>query len=377
MPHFDGSPIRWLARPDIDLRWEVSAAPTAEMWDAMRAAAIGMADFGEDAAVNELEALGAELTGHEASLLVPTVTVGTILSLLSGAPRGTVVLMEERSHLYWVEELHVAAICGAAPRLVPGDKFGAIPLDALEDAISQQFYGHPSRVSMLCLENTHNICGGTVLTPDYMDAVQALCRRNGLKLYVDGARMFNAAVALGVPIDELSRQADYVVVGLNKGLGAPFGSLLCGSAEFIAEAKVNCRRLGSMGMHKAGIYATACLVGLRTMVDRLAEDQRRARTLADGVARIPGLSVDLETVQTNLVRVDITGPGVTSYEVAQALAEHRIAIHAFERDAFKFALHFEIGDDDVARAIEATADAMERLGAGRRPPEPAEAVAAR
>jgi threonine aldolase len=335
------------------------------MWDAMRSTQIGMADFGEDSRVNELEALGAELTGHEASLLVPTVTVGTILSLLAGAPRGTVVLMEKRCHIYWVEEQSVSFVCGATPQLVPGDKFGAIPIETLEDAISQQHYGHPARVSMLCLENTHNICGGTVLTPAYMDDVAAACGRHGLKLYVDGARIFNAAVALGVPLSALTRQADYVVVGLNKGLGAPFGSLLCGSEAFIEAARVNCRRLGSMGMHKAGLYAAACLVGLRTMVDRLADDQRRARALAVAVAGMPGLSVDLETVQTNLVRVDVTQPGIASYDVAAGLAERGIAVHTFERDAFKFALHFEITDADLERVIEATSDVIGSLGAGR------------
>ncbi|HKP16956.1 MAG TPA: GntG family PLP-dependent aldolase [Gaiellaceae bacterium] len=359
----EGNPIRWLERPEIDFRWEVSAAPTRAMWEAMQSVSIGMADFGEDAAVNELEALGAELTGHEAAFLVPTVTSGTVLSLLSGAPRGTVVLMEERCHLYWVEELHVSYICGATPRLVRGDKFGAISIEALEEAFAHQYYGHPSRISLVALENTHNICGGTLLTPGYMDEVSAFCRDRGARLYVDGARIFNAAVALGVPASELTRQADFVVVGLNKGLGAPFGSLLCGSAEFVAEARVNCRRLGSMGMHKAGIYAAACLVGLRTMVDRLADDQRRARELAEAVAQVPGLAVDLETVQTNLVRVDVTEPGVTAQDVALGLGERGIAVHSFERTAFKFALHFEIDDDDVARAIEETTDVMRSLAA--------------
>jgi threonine aldolase len=361
MAYFDGNAIRWSHRPEIDLRWEVSALPTAAMWEAMQTTQIGMADFGEDPAVNELEALGAELTGHEASMLVPTVTVGTILSLLAGAPRGTVVLMEERCHLYWVEELHVSYICGATARLVKGDKFGAISLDALERAMAKQFYGHPSRVAMLCLENTHNICGGTVLTAEYMHAVSAFCHAHNVTLYVDGARALNAAVALGIPLKHLTAPADYVVVGLNKGLGAPFGSLLCGSKQFIADARVNCRRLGSMGMHKAGIYAAACLVGLRTMVERLAEDQRRARILAEGIAGISGLKVDLETVQTNLVRVDLTHPGLTSYEVAVGLAERGVAIHAFEREAFKFALHYEIRDHHLSRVVDATTEVMEDL----------------
>jgi threonine aldolase len=366
MPPVEGNPIRWREKPLVDLRWEVSAAPTEAMWDAMRSVPIGMADFGEDPTVLELEALGAELTGHEASMLVPTVTTGTVLSLMSGAPRGTVVLMEERAHLYWSEELHVSYVCGATPRLISGDKCGVISIDQLEEETRRQYYGHPSRISMLSLENTHNICGGTLLTPDYTQAVAHFCHHQGMKLYIDGARIFNAAVALGVPVRALAAPADYVVVGLNKGLGAPYGSLLCGSREFMDEARVNCRRLGSMGMHKAGLYAAACLVGLRTMVDRLADDQRRAWRLAGALAEIPGLEVDLETVQTNLVRVDVSEPGITAYDVAVGLANEGIAVHVFEPSAFKFALHFEIGDEDVERVIDVTDGVMKRLDTGRR-----------
>jgi threonine aldolase len=355
--------VQWSSRPRIDLRWEVSVAPTDAMWEAMRATPIGMADFGEDPAVRELEAYGAELTGHEAALLIPTVTVGTVLSILGGAPRGSVVLMEERCHIYWVEQGHVASIAGAMPALLAGDKLGAIPVEAIVEAVEREHYGHRAPISMLCLENTHNICGGTVLSAGYTAAVAELCRRHGIKTYLDGARAFNAAVALGVPLRELTQPCDYVVVGLNKGLAAPFGSLLCGSREFIAEARRNCRALGAMGMHKAGLYAAAALLALRTMVDRLADDHRRARELAVAVDALPGLDVDLETVQTNLVRVGTAASGHTAAELAEGLAERGIAVHVFEPYAFKFALHLDITDAHVEEAVTALGEVMRELTA--------------
>lgn len=356
----------WESRPSIDLRWEVSASPTEEMWEAMRSTSIGMADFGEDPAVRELEAFGAELSGHEAALLVPTVTVGTLLSLQAGARPGSVVLMEERAHIYWVEEMHVSAICGAAPRLLPGDKFGAIALDELSHAIDQEFYGHPARTSLVCLENTHNICGGTILTPEYISSVSELCRDRDIKLYLDGARLFNAAVALGRPLSHLCSLVDYAVIGLNKGLGAPFGSLLCGSRSFIEESKIRWRRLGSMGMHKAGIYAAACLVALQKMVDRLAEDHARARRLAEELQEVPGLRIDLDTVQTNLIRVET--PDFSSQAVASALAQRSIAIHAFEPNAFKLATHLEIDDSQLSEVVAAFTSSMQELRESGDPP---------
>lgn len=355
------SAIVWDRRPDIDLRWEVSAAPTGKMWDAMRSTQIGMADLGEDEAVRELESLGTELTGQPAALLVPTVTLGTILSVLSGAPRGSTVLMERRSHISWVEQGHVAAVSGATTLLLEGDELGAIPPSSIESALHQEYYGHRIPASLLCLENTHNICGGTILSPEYTQEVADLCHGYGIKVYLDGARVFNAAVALDVPLHRLTEPVDFAVIGLNKGLAAPFGALLCGSEEFIAEARSNGRRLGGLSMHKAGIYASAALVGLRTMVTRLKDDHTRARALAENISQVPGLSVNRKTVQTNLVRVDTKSSGHTAHEVAAGLAAHGIAVHVFERHAFKFAVHLEISDDDIARTSHVLHDVMTEL----------------
>ena len=346
--------VYWDRPPAIDLRWEVSAHPTAEMWSAMQSAKLGMADVGEDPQVRELEALAADLSGQEAAILVPTTTVGNVLAILGYAPRGSIVLMEDRCHIHWVEQGHVSAFAGATTQLIHGDKFGAIALGDIEAALTRKYFGRRQPVSMLCLENTHNICGGTILTAAYMAEVVDLCHRYGVTVFVDGARLFNAAVGSGVSLRELASPADAVVIGLSKGLAVPFGSLLCGTREFVDQAKVNYRRIGALSMHRAGIYAAAGLVALRTMVERLAEDHARARRLAEAVRDMDGLRVDLETVQTNLVRVETDESGYSAVEFASALAAEGIAVHAFEEQAFKFAVHVDIDDADIDATIDAT-----------------------
>lgn len=366
----EGRQVVWTSKPPIDLRYEIYTSPTPEMWNAMRAATLGVATD-EDATVRELEVEAAALAGHEAALLLPTVTSGTILCMMSGAPRGSIVLMEERCHIYWVEQMHLAYICGAAPQLIRGDKFGAIPLELLASSITKTYYGSRPRVSLLCLENTHNVCGGTILSPQYLSAAVDLCHRNDVSVYLDGARLFNAAVALGVKLRELTSFLDYVVLSLSKGLGAPFGAILCGKTAFIEEARINSRRLGASSLHRAGIYAAAGLVALRTMVDRLADDHRRARRLAQGISDVNGIVVDLETVQTNLVRVDTSRAGIPALDVVSMLAREGIASHVIEPFAFKFATHHEIDDNAISRAIEAMRHVMGRLagdvGAAKHP----------
>jgi threonine aldolase len=333
------------------------------MWEAMQAVPIGMADFGEDTTVAELETRGATLSGHEAALLLPTVTAGTILAVMAGSSPGSVVLMERRAHIYWVEELHVSAICGATPRIVDGDKFGCIPVDTIAGILAESYYGHRQRVTLVCLENTHNICGGTILAPDYISAVSELCHQHAVEVFVDGARLFNAAVALNANLREFTSPVDYAVIALNKGLGAPFGALLCGSEAFIAESRRRARRLGVASLHKAGIYAAAGLVALDTMVERLAEDHERARRLAGELASVPGLGIDLETVQTNLVRVEVSPSLGSAADFAAEMLRRGVRVHSFEEGAFKFAVHYEITDAHIDAAIQITREAAASLEA--------------
>ena len=343
--------VEWERPPTLDLRYEVTHRPTPAMWDAMMRVTPGMASSGEDPIVRELEDYVARLTGKEAALFLPTTTNGTVLACLNRDLRGKQVIMEARCHVYWVERLHISHLAGAAPKLVRGDRFGAMDLDAIEQAIDETAYGYTPPTGMVCLENTHNVYGGTVLTSEYTESVARLAHERDIALFLDGARVFNAAVALGVPVSALTRHADHVVVSLNKGLGAPLGALLCSSVEFIAGARVLAKRTGMTAIHKAGLFAAAGLVALRTMYDGLADDHRRARRLAQSLSEIGGLQVDLETVQTNLIRVSTEAAGLTALELAHRVAEHGLAIHVLEPHAFKVALCYDVDDAEVDEAL--------------------------
>jgi threonine aldolase len=341
------------------------------MWEAMRTVTPGMASDGGDPLVRELEQLAADMTGKEAALFVPTATNATVLAFLNQDVRGQQVIMESRCHIFWVEKLHVSELAGAAPRLVRGDKFGAMPLEDVRALINESAYGHLHQTGLICLENSHNVCGGTALTPEYTTAMAELAHEFGSKLFLDGARVFNSAVSMGVPVDRLTSPADQVVISLNKGLGAPIGSLLCGDAAFIAGTRVWAARLGISAVHKAGLFAAAGLIALRQRVERLADDHKRARRLGEAISEMPGLSVDLETLQTNLIRVETGGLGITSLEYAKAIASLGVAVHVLEPYAFKVALSYGIGDSDVDQAIDALRHTCEEFSrrAGR-PPDP-------
>jgi len=350
--------VVWKGPPRLDLRYEVTHRPTQPMWEAMMKVTPGMASSGEDPVVRELEDYVAELTGKEAAMFLPTTTNGTVLACMTRDLRGKQVIMEARCHIYWVERLHISHLAGAAPKLIRGDKFGAMDLQAIEDAINETAYGYTPPTGMICLENTHNVYGGTVLTPAYTEAVAKLAHDQGIDLFLDGARVFNSAVALDVPVRALTAPADHVVLSLNKGLGAPLGGMLCGSRGFIDGAKVLAKRTGMIAIHKAGLFAAAGLVGLRTMYTGLADDHRRARRLAEGLSEIDGLAIDMETVQTNLVRVSTQETGVSALELAHRVAEHGLAIHVLEPEVFKMALCYDVDDSQVDEALDIFAKAL-------------------
>ena len=203
--------------------------------------------------------------------------------------------MEERCHLWWVEERNIAALAAAVPRLIRGNKLGEMAVDDIEAALTDSAYGFHPRTSLVCLENTHNVAGGTALPLDYMTFVSQVAHDHGAAVFVDGARFFNSAVAQGLSLRELAAPVDARSLSLNKGLGAPYGSLLCGSAEFIEQARENHRMLGSHSIHKEGLFAAAAIVALETMIPRLAEDHARARHLAELLGAMDGIRVDMET----------------------------------------------------------------------------------
>ncbi len=348
---FKSEQVKFDGVPPLDLRYEVLKKPPEEMWDVMMKVTPGMANAGQDEHVNELEALGAELTGKEAALFLPTTTNGTVLAHMNNDLHGKQVVMESRCHIFWVEALHVSHLAGAAPRLIRGDKFGAMDLDELEAVLSETAYGYTVPTGMVCLENTHNVCGGTVLTPEYTEQAAEIAHRHGADLFVDGARVVNAAVAQDVPIRALTEPADHVVISLNKGLGAPLGALLCNNAEFMVGVKLLAKLMCMIAMHKMGIFAAAGNIALTKMYEGLIDDHARAHRLASALSGMDGLYVDMETIQTNLFRVSTEPLGMRAVELGERLAVHGLGIHVLEPYAFKISICYAIDDVMVDEAI--------------------------
>jgi threonine aldolase len=335
----------------IDLRSDVLTLPTDEMWEAMRTALLGWATYGEDPSVSELQERMAALLGKEAALWVPTCGMANLVALLTVAPRGSTVVLEAASHVLTSEAMGIEAIAGLEPRSLWA-KDGRLDPVEVEDVIVEE------RAALLVLENTHTRAGGTVLTPELTTELAGAAQRHGAYVHLDGARLFNAAAALGVPVRELAAPVDTVAVSLNKGLGAPMGSVLAGRAETTELAQRTLRQLGGASVHKAGIAAAAALVALDTLVDRLGDDNRRAREFGALLQEIPGLEVEPAVIETNIVLVDVGGTGHSPDEFLRLVAERGVL--GVERDTsrVRFVTHRLIGDAEVSRAAELVAGAL-------------------
>jgi threonine aldolase len=342
--------------PPIDLRSDLHALPTEEMWEAMRAAPLGWATYGEDPSVNELQERMAALLGKEAALWVPTCGMANLVALLTIAPRGSTVVLEASSHVLTSEAMGIEEIAGLEPRSLWAED-GRLDPAEVEELIVE------TGATMLVLENTHTRAGGTVLTPALTAELASAAQRHGTYVHLDGARLFNAAVALGVPLSELAAPANTVAVSLNKGLCAPMGTILAGRTQVIELAHRTLRRLGGASVHKAGIAAAAALVALDTLVERLADDHRRARELGALLRDVPGLEVEPAEIETNIVLVDVGGTELYPDEFLRLLAERGVL--GLERDTsrVRFVTHRLIGDAEVSRAAEIVA----ALAAEQRP----------
>lgn len=332
----------------IDLRSDLHARPTEEMWEAMRSAPLGWATYGEDPSVNELQERMAAMLGKEAAIWAPTCGMANLVALLTIAPRGSTVVLESESHVLTSEANGIEEIAGLEARSLWAED-GRLDPEDVEELIVD------TGATMLVLENTHTRAGGTVLTPELTTQLAAAAQKHGAYVHLDGARLFNAAVALGVPVLELAAPANTVAVSLNKGLCAPMGTILAGRAPVIELAHETLRRLGGASVHKAGIAAAAALVALDTLVDRLADDHRRARELGALLAEIPGLEVIPAEIETNIVLVDTADTGLYPDELLPLLAEQGVL--ALERDTsrVRFVTHRLIGDDEIARTAEIVA----------------------
>jgi threonine aldolase len=339
-------------RDVIDLRSDTVTLPSPAMREAIGRANLGDDVYGEDPTVNQLEELAADMIGKEAAVLVPTGTMGNLSALLAHGGRGERVILGDECHIYRYEAGGASALGGMIYHALPNRADGTINLDALREAATSSDDTHQSPPGLICLENTHNRCGGVVLPTSYMAAAHAIAQEHGLPLHLDGARIFNAAVALGVDVREITRHVDSVQFCLSKGLSAPVGSLVAGTRPFIARVR-RMRKLLGGGMRQAGVFAAAGVVALREMVGRLADDHANARALAAGLAELPGLSVDLGLVQSNIVRFELRGGPLSVADLLADLRGRGVLIGGMGGKMLRAVTHYGIGADDIDLAVQA------------------------
>ena len=317
------------------------------MWDAMRNAALGDDVLGDDPTVAELEALAAETLGMEAAVFVPSGTMGNQMALASWTKPGDSFLIEEEAHVLYYEAGGPAILSGAVSWTLPSVR-GAMDPELVERRVLHATL-HTPGTTLLCLENTHNRHGGAIIPLETLAAYRDIADRRGIRVHLDGARVFNAAVGLGVPVAEIARHVDSVNFCLSKGLRAPIGSVLCGPAEFIDRARQWRKRLGG-GMRQAGLLAACGIVSLTKMVDRLADDHARARRTAEALAELPGLTVHPVMVETNMVMVDVERP---AEEMADALKAEGLLCFPNGPNRLRLVFHADVDDAKTDRAIEA------------------------
>jgi threonine aldolase len=335
----------------LDFRSDTVTHPTPEMREAMAAAAVGDDVFAEDPTINALEAEAARLFGKEAALFVTSGTQGNLLAVLSLTRPGEELIVEASAHVANSEVGGAARLGGVTLRPLVG-RLGKIQPEQVARTVRPENV-HYARTTLLSIENTHNGAGGTVYSVQEIEALADVADGNGLRLHIDGARIFNAAVALGVPPAALAARADTLTFCLSKGLSAPLGSVLVGSRATVAEAR-RFRKMVGGGMRQAGCVAAAGLIALRTGVQRLAEDHRRARLLAEELAHIPGIAIDLETVQTNIVRFDVGRLGHVTASFAEALLARGIKVSGGSSPSgVRMVVHRHIDDAAIDEALEA------------------------
>ncbi|MBL7126042.1 MAG: aminotransferase class I/II-fold pyridoxal phosphate-dependent enzyme [Dehalococcoidales bacterium] len=330
----------------IDLRSDTITLPTEEMRRAMYEAELGDDVHQEDPTVSRLEELAAEVTGKEAALFTTSGTMSNLLGVLTSTRPGDEIIIGSEAHIVWYEVGGASALGGVVIRTVPNDEDGKLDAADVEKAIRADNIHFP-KSTLLCLENTHNRCGGAVLTREYTEEISGLAHQHGMQVHLDGARIFNAAVALGIPARELAAPVDTVNFCLSKGLSAPVGSLFCGTKEAVERARKWRKMLGG-GMRQAGVIAAAGIVAIEKMVERLAEDHANARRLVEGLARIPGFSVRPEKVSTNIVNFEFP-PEVSDFVIK--IGERGVRFLSRGGQSVRAVTNRMVGAEDIEEAL--------------------------
>ncbi|MGZ4788007.1 MAG: threonine aldolase family protein [Terriglobales bacterium] len=334
--------------PAVDLRSDTVTRPTPEMRKAMFEAEVGDDVYGEDPTINRLEQRAAEIFGREAAIFVPTGSMGNQIAIKIHTRPGQEIICEERGHIFNYEMATLASFSGCLVRPIYADG-GILRWEQIKKKIAAKTY-YLAQTGLISLENTHNMAGGTVYPTHVAEDICEEAHALGLPVHLDGARIFNAASALGKPVAEITKMFDSVMFCLSKGLGAPVGSLLVGSRDFIDQARKYRKALGG-GMRQAGILAAAGLIALEKMPSRLHEDHANAKFLASELANLPGITVNLASVQTNIVVVDVSGTGMSGLEFIRRVSEHGLLIGSGFGDMVRFVTHMDVDRAGCERAL--------------------------
>ncbi|MDD5542686.1 MAG: low-specificity L-threonine aldolase [Acidobacteriia bacterium] len=340
----------------IDLRSDTVTRPTPEMREAMMKAEVGDDVYMEDPTVNHLQERAAEIFGREAALFVPSGTMGNQIAVKSHTHHGQEVILEEAGHIFNYELATMSAFSGVMPRPIAGHD-GVITWNEIKTRIRPKIY-YLSHTGLVALENTHNMAGGSVFPQAVADEVCDRAHESGIPVHLDGARIFNASIATGKSVVELTQKFDSVMFCLSKGLGAPVGSLLLGSRELIERARVYRKAMGG-GMRQVGVLAAAGLVALEKHPAKLHEDHANAKHLAKALAEMPGIQMDPSKVQTNILVFDISGTGQDTSSFSQALRKHRVLANGINPTHMRMVTHYDVHRDDIEKTIQAIHSILE------------------
>jgi threonine aldolase len=343
----------------LDFRSDTVTKPTPQMREAMAKAEVGDDVYQEDPTINQLQELAAKVTGKEAGLFLPSGTMGNLTSLLSHCQRGDEIIVGRKAHIFLYEATGAAALGGINIQTIPNQKDGTFSLEDMHSAIRPEDPHQPT-TRLISIENTHNRCDGASISPHYIEQVSEFAKKHNLYFHIDGARIFNAAIDQNVPVEELTKPADSITFCLSKGLSAPVGSVLCGSKKFIQKALRIRKQLGG-GMRQAGIIAAAGIVALSTMVERLSVDHQNARILAEGLAKIPGILIDLENQHTNMVYFRLTDElPLTLPELSNLLKEQGLLVGG-GKDRIRMVTHAWVDETSVTRAVDLIKTTLTKL----------------